>query len=452
MMPPSPNPLSCLTPLASGKPRGQQRLQPIRRPWWAPLAVLVSLATGVAAEGPAAALNASPAAANRAAEKTYQRAKAELPGPLYPYYRLLDRIMSANGAINQKATIGLRSLDESSCKKMLGDAGVCAVAAELPDVSKQDHFLIWALQVAGSTAGAPNAFAQSSNNRIVINKALDLGFSDDLEAKACVVAHEMAHLQQDHSKQMKKALAGWNREAAGKIGSAVRNAHSAKSNTQFWSTLAMVANAASAGYSASMGNTSAAAEATNSYQVLAARQQADAIMGRKLMAKIYQLAQGEAPEVFEALKGMDGLPASLVARTMKDVNVYLSGVSDQAIALSREQEHEADRLAVNYLAKAGINPDGCLRVVTYLHRGQYNPVSSKNDTHPGEQERSQSLKQAIAASAADYARSKAQLLKPAPLLYRYDNRLEVVTLYPAGRAQDRQSRPAPLDVDNLLSK
>jgi hypothetical protein len=53
-----------------------------------------------------------------------------LPGPLYPYYRLLDRIMSANGAINQKATIGLRGLDESSCKKMLGDAGVCAVAAE----------------------------------------------------------------------------------------------------------------------------------------------------------------------------------------------------------------------------------------------------------------------------------------------------------------------------------
>jgi hypothetical protein len=175
-------------------------------------------------------------------------------------------------------------------------------------------------------------------------------------------------------------------------------------------------------------------------------------MGRNLMAEIYKLAQGEAPEVFEALKGMDGLPASLVARTMKDVNVYLSEVSDQAFALSREQEHEADRLAVSYLAKAGINPEGCLRVVTYLHRGQYRPVSVKNDTHPGEQERSQNMKQAIAASAADYARSKAQLVKPVALPYRYDNRLEVVTIYPAGRAQDRQSRPAPVDVDNLLSK
>ena len=94
-------------------------------------------------------------------------------------------------------------------------------------------------------------------------------------------------------------------------------------------------------------------------------------------------------------------------------------------------------------------------MVTYLHRGQYNPGSSKNDTHRGEQERTQSMKQAIAAiaaSAADSARSKAELIKPSPFLYRYDNRLEVVTLYPAGRAQDRQSRPAPLDVDNLLSK
>jgi Zn-dependent protease with chaperone function len=132
---------------------------------------------------------------------------------------------------------------------MLGNSGVCSVAVELPDVKREDHFLIWALQVAGSTAGAPNAYAQSSNNRIVINKALDLAFAEDLEAKACVLAHEMAHLQQDHTKQMKKALAEWNTEAAGKITGAVRNAHSAKSNNQFWSALAMVANAASADYS-----------------------------------------------------------------------------------------------------------------------------------------------------------------------------------------------------------
>jgi hypothetical protein len=408
-------------------------------PWWGLGAALLAPRPSVAAPNPA--------------EKTYQRAKTELPEALYPYYRLLDRIISANPAITQKTTIGLRSLDEASCREMLGtNNGVCAVATELPDVKKEDHFLIWALQVAGANGGAPNAFAQSSKNRIVINKALDVSFANDLEAKACVVAHEMAHLQQDHSKQLKAALAQWNTDAAGKISSAVRNAHSAKSNNQFWTTLAMVANAASAGYGASVGNSSAVASATNSNQALMARYQADHLAGRQLLGEVFKVAQSEAPEVFTALQGMDGLPASLVARTLKDVKVILGEVNDKGFALSREQELEADRLAVSYLAKAGINPQGCQRVVAYLHRGQYQPVAAKTDTHPGEQERAQNMATAITASAADYARAKTRTVKPNPLAYRYDTRLDVVTLYPQTAPQDRRQAPAPVDVDNLLGK
>ncbi len=117
------------------------------------------------------------------------------------------------------------------------------------------------------------------------------------------------HSPDNHSKQMRKALAGWNSEAAGKIQSAVRNAHSAKSNHQFWSALAMVANAASAGCRASMGDGSAEAQATNSNQLLAARQQSHQIMGQNMMNLVYRMAQGEAPEMFQDLKGMDGLSA-----------------------------------------------------------------------------------------------------------------------------------------------
>ena len=97
------------------------------------------------------------AAPNPPINKPYQQAKTEMPEDLYPYYRLLDRIMAANPGISQQATIGLRSLDESSCRKMLGDSAICAVASELPDISRQDHFVIWALQVAAATSGAPNA-------------------------------------------------------------------------------------------------------------------------------------------------------------------------------------------------------------------------------------------------------------------------------------------------------
>ena len=392
------------------------------------------------------------AVASTAASKPYQQAKAELPEPLYPYYRLLDRIMAANPAVNQQVTIGLRSIDESSCRNLLGDAAICSVVAELPDINKQDHLLIWALQVAGTTAGAPNAFAQSSNNRIMINKALDQAFGNDLEAKACVVAHELAHLQEDHSKQMKAALAKWNVDAAGKINAAVRNAHSANKGKQFWSAFAMVANAASAGLNASAGNTSAANEANANNQILAARQQADQAMGRALMAKIYQVAQGQAPEVFHALQGMEGLPASLVGRTMKDVDVYLAQVNRQAFALSRQHEHEADSRAVNYLAKSGIHPDGCLRVIAALHRGVHKPVANVNDTHPGEQERNLVIQQAITANSTLIARSKNQPLKPAPLAYRYDQRLDVVTVFPGGGMQAGQKKPATADVDTFLGR
>ena len=57
----------------------------------------------------------------------------------------------------------------------------------------------------------------------------------------------------------------------------------------------------------------------------------------------------------------------------------------------------------------------CLRVVAYLHRGQFQPVADKT---------------AIAANATEYARGKTKTLKPSPLPYRYDCRLEVVTLDP----------------------
>ena len=340
--------------------------------------------------------------------------------------------MAANPAVNQQATIGLRSIHESSCRNMLGDADICSVVAELPDINKQDHLLIWALQVAGTTAGAPNAFAQSSNNRIIINKALEQAFGNDLAAKACVFAHEFAHLQEDHSKQMKTALAQWNVDAAGRINTAVRNAHSANKGKQFWSAFAMVANAASAGLNASAGDTSAANEANANNQILAARLQADQAMGRALMQKIYQVAQGQAPEVFNALQGMEGLHASLVARTMKDADVYLAQVNTQAFALSRQREHEADSLAVNYLAKAGIDPAGCLRVISALHRGVHKPVANSNDTHPGEEERNQVIQQAITANVSVIARLKSQPQKPAPLTHRYDQRLEVATVFPAG--------------------
>jgi hypothetical protein len=91
-------------------------------------------------------------------------------------------------------------------------------------------------------------------------------------------------------------------------------------------------------------------------------------------------------------------------------------------------------------------------VVANLHRGHYRPHDNKSNTHPGEQERMQNMKMAISVTAFDYARSTARPSKPAPLPYRYDSRLEVVTLYSRSRQTDQQFKAPANDVDRLLDK
>lgn len=386
------------------------------------------------------------------AEKPYEQAKKQLPEPLYPYYRLLDRIMGANPSVTQRASIAIRSIDANSCRQMLGESSICSIASQLPDVSKDDHFAMWALQTAGAASGSLNASAESRNNQIIINKALDDNLSNDLEAKACVVAHEIAHIQQDHTKAMFKARDEWNTEAADRISSAIQNAKKAKASKNFWNTLAIAASAANAGYQQGMGNYYSAANAQRESERLVANQQADNAAGGMAFNALLDQAKGQAPQVFGALKQMEGLPASLVNRTMKDVNSYLAEVNDRSSALSRQQEIEADTAAVQYLAQAGINPQGCLRVVATLHRGRYSPVASKDSTHPGEQERIQNFKKAIEKTAPDYLKARSQIIKPAPLSFRYDNKLEFVTVYPKGFVLPPQQRSPGADVDALLGK
>ena len=64
-----------------------------------------------------------------------------MPDDLYPAYRLLDRIMSTNLSVHQKATIGMRSVDQASCRELLGKTAICGIAADLPDVQRSDSFL-----------------------------------------------------------------------------------------------------------------------------------------------------------------------------------------------------------------------------------------------------------------------------------------------------------------------
>jgi hypothetical protein len=109
-------------------------------------------------------------------------------------------------------------------------------------------------------------------------------------------------------------------------------------------------------------------------------------------------------------------------------------------------------MAVEFLANAGINPKGCIDVIATLHRGSYKPVASVGDSHPGEVERIKKIEDAIEAKAAAYRRAKSQIVKPGALPYRYDERLEIVTVYPRGSKVYSSTASESQSVDTLLGK
>ena len=390
--------------------------------------------------------------ANNASTKVYEAAKAKLSQELYPAYRILDRLMSANPAIKQNASIAVRSLDEQTCKQLIGANTLYGIAANLPNVSKEDNLMIWALQVAAAQTPDLNAYATSANNKIVINRALYDALANNIEGKSCVIAHELAHLHKDHTKLKRQALDQLNNEAAEKISAAVANAKRANESQQFWSAVAIGLNAASAGLNASAGNYSAAANANFQNQVLASRIASDQNAGNLMFSQLMQQAASLAPQVASSLGQMDGLPGQLVKRTMVDVNSFLGEVNAKMSETSRSHEYEADSMAVEFLANAGINPKGCIDVIATLHRGSYKPIAAVGDSHPGEVERTKNIQDSMEAKAAAYRRAQSQLVKPGALPYRYDERLEVVTVYPRGSRVDSNMASESQSVDSLLGK
>ena len=387
-----------------------------------------------------------------ASTRVYEGAKAKLSQDLYPAYRILDRLMSANPAIKQNASIAVRSLDEQTCKQLIGENALCGIAANLPNVSKEDNLMIWALQVAAAQTPDLNAYATSANNRIVINRALYDALANNIEGKSCVIAHELAHLHKDHTKLRRQALDQFNNEAAEKISAAVANAKRANESQQFWSVVAIGLNAASAGLNSGAGNYSAAANANFQNQILASRIASDQNAGNIMFSQLMQQAANLAPQVASSLGQMDGLPGQLVKRTMVDVNIYLGEVNAKMSETSRSHEYESDSMAVEFLANAGINPKGCIDVIATLHRGSYKPIAAVGDSHPGEVERIKNIQDAIEAKAAAYRRAKSQIVKPGALPYRYDERLEIVTVYPRGSKVYSSTASESQSVDTLLGK
>lgn len=285
----------------------------------------------------------------------YAEARKELPEDLYPVYRMLERIIQTNKTENAVG-ITVRSTSPEECFAMTGNKELCAIVGDLPDVQAKDSMIAWAIQVVSSTNSLPNASADGGS-LIRMGKSLVNGLSSKPEAIACVVAHELAHIKEDHIKKISIKGNELDEKTSTRISSAVKNAHNAQKSSQTWAAIAMGLNAMSSGLNAGMGNYAMANQANMNNQYLALSLQAESAAGAGEYARYisanYATLQSNAPRSLESMKGLEGLGASYVKRTKKDIDQYLNEHRVELMGFSREQEKEADKKRLNMWRRQG---------------------------------------------------------------------------------------------------
>jgi len=384
----------------------------------------------------------------------YAEARKELPEDLYPVYRMLERIIQTNKTENAVG-ITVRSTSPEECFAMTGNKELCAIVGDLPDVQAKDSMVAWAIQVVSSTNSLPNASADGGS-LIRMGKSLVNGLSSKPEAIACVVAHELAHIKEDHIKKISIKGNELDEKTSTKIASAVKNAHNAQKSSQTWAAIAMGLNAMSSGLNAGMGNYAMANQANMNNQYLALSLQAESAAGAGEYARYisanYATLQSNAPRALESMKGLEGLGVSYVKRTKKDIDQYLNEHRVELMGFSREQESEADKKAIEYVAKAGIDPKSCLDVLDLIHKTTGDKTTSPTDSHPGENERRKNMEKAIEELSPTLKnRHKMQQAKLPMLPYVYDKNTQVVRIMPLGTVGMKEGKNSKSSsVDALL--
>jgi Zn-dependent protease with chaperone function len=384
----------------------------------------------------------------------YAEARKELPEDLYPVYRMLERIIQTNKTENAVG-ITVRSTSPEECFAITGNKELCAIVGDLPDVQAKDSMVAWAIQVVSSTNSLPNASADGGS-LIRIGKSLVNGLSSKPEALACVVAHELAHIKEDHIKKISVKGNELDEKTSTKIASAIKNAHNAQKSAQTLAAIGMVLNAAGSGLHAGMGNYAMANQANMNNLYISLSLQAELAAGAGEYARYisanYATLQSNAPRSLESMKGLEGLGASYVKRTKQDIDQYLNEHRVELMGFSREQESEADKKAIEYVAKAGINPKSCLDVLDLLHKTTADKTTSSTDSHPGEKERRINMEKEIEGLPPTLKNRHMMQQEKLPMLpYVFDKNTQIVRIMPQGTVGMKEGKNSKSSsVDALL--
>ena len=149
--------------------------------------------------------------------ESYREAKEVMPPDLYLVYRVADRIITTND-IKRPIRVAVRN--NVDCEGILGIASnsqKCQSIGLLPKIDKASNFDIWAAQVVGTMKGQANAAAYSDFGTIFLNTAMLKELTGKVDQVACVVAHELAHVTQNHSAEEREKAKELDQKTAAKV-------------------------------------------------------------------------------------------------------------------------------------------------------------------------------------------------------------------------------------------
>ena len=150
-----------------------------------------------------------------------------MPADLYLVYRVADRIITTND-IKRPIRVAVRNnVDCEGILRIASNSQRCQSIGLLSKIDKASNFDIWAAQVVGTMKGQANAAAYSDFGTIFLNTAMLKELTGKVDQVACVVAHELAHVTQNHSAEERESE-GIRQKTAVKVSESVRSARNSQ--------------------------------------------------------------------------------------------------------------------------------------------------------------------------------------------------------------------------------
>ena len=281
----------------------------------------------------------------------YKRAKKIMNPDLYLTYRITERILEAN---NIKRPIRIAVRKGADCSGTLGidpNSSKCWSAQVLPDIDKITNFDIWASQVISTMTGNANAFANSDTGFLFVNKALLKELMGRPEQLACIIAHELAHITQNHTEEKRKARFKYDSIAASRISEKIKKLKNQQQGNYF---IAAVLAGVADGYSGT----------NTSVNQLSNRIAFNNLASQMLAPQITEKAMEYSPVISRSINEMQGLSPEYVNKGFSYIDSYLRDSALSLTAFGRGLEYEADLLGTQYAATAGFNEKACLKLWT----------------------------------------------------------------------------------------